>query len=194
MLIAIGVFTAQAQLSSIWLRRRRYGPAEWILRAFTNLEWPAWRASARRIRGPRAASPIFEEDAPSTTGGQRSSQAFLDLSQGDAHPEGRQLESREVAALWAGRSARTSGSRDGPSCNTLTRRRKRWFTCDPVLLRGAARCSGRARQHGAALRGDPTAARAPQNHLRNQFLSNRTLAMCQRRLTLRSLTSGRGSA
>lgn len=46
-LIAIGVFLVQTTISAIWLKRHRYGPAEWILRAFTNWSWPAWRATGR---------------------------------------------------------------------------------------------------------------------------------------------------
>ncbi len=39
-LIAIAVYAIQTWLSAIWLRRHRYGPLEWILRAFTNWSWP----------------------------------------------------------------------------------------------------------------------------------------------------------
>ncbi len=46
-LIAIALFAALAWLSAIWLRTHRYGPAEWILRAFTNWSWPAWRSPER---------------------------------------------------------------------------------------------------------------------------------------------------
>lgn len=44
-LIAIAVFAVLTWLSAIWLKTHRYGPAEWILRAFTNWSWPAWRKS-----------------------------------------------------------------------------------------------------------------------------------------------------
>ncbi len=44
-LIAIAVFAVLTWLSAVWLRHHRYGPAEWILRAFTNWSWPAWRRS-----------------------------------------------------------------------------------------------------------------------------------------------------
>lgn len=44
-LIAIGVFAFQTGVSALWLRQHRYGPAEWILRAFTNWSWPSWRSS-----------------------------------------------------------------------------------------------------------------------------------------------------
>lgn len=37
------VFCAQIGLSTWWLKRHVYGPAEWVLRAVTNAEIPAWR-------------------------------------------------------------------------------------------------------------------------------------------------------
>lgn len=43
-LIAIAVFASLTWLSAVWLKRYRCGPAEWILRAFTNWSWPAWRS------------------------------------------------------------------------------------------------------------------------------------------------------
>jgi uncharacterized membrane protein YeiB len=43
--IAIGIFLLQLPLSAWWLSRYRYGPLEWLLRAFTNLEWPGWQAA-----------------------------------------------------------------------------------------------------------------------------------------------------
>jgi uncharacterized protein len=46
-LLATGVFVIQTAISAIWLKRYRYGPAEWILRAFTNWSWPAWKAAGR---------------------------------------------------------------------------------------------------------------------------------------------------
>ncbi|MER6916528.1 DUF418 domain-containing protein [Streptomyces sp. NPDC000594] len=42
-LIALALFTAQALASRHWLRRHRYGPVEWLLRAVTHAAWPAWR-------------------------------------------------------------------------------------------------------------------------------------------------------
>ena len=45
--IAIGIFLLQLPLSAWWLSRYRYGPLEWLLRAFTNLEWPGWPAAGR---------------------------------------------------------------------------------------------------------------------------------------------------
>ncbi|MGI9556644.1 MAG: DUF418 domain-containing protein [Solirubrobacterales bacterium] len=41
--IAFGVFLLQLPASAWWLKRFRYGPLEWVLRAFTNLAWPRWR-------------------------------------------------------------------------------------------------------------------------------------------------------
>ncbi|OKI63968.1 DUF418 domain-containing protein [Micromonospora sp. CB01531] len=41
--IALGIFAAQVVLSARWMRTHRYGPVEWILRAVTNAERPAWR-------------------------------------------------------------------------------------------------------------------------------------------------------
>jgi len=41
--IALGIFAAQLVLSARWMRTHRYGPVEWILRAVTNAQWPAWR-------------------------------------------------------------------------------------------------------------------------------------------------------
>ncbi|MBV7485623.1 DUF418 domain-containing protein [Bordetella sp. BOR01] len=44
--IAAMLYAAQLALSAAWLRRHRYGPVEWALRALTYLQWPAWRTSA----------------------------------------------------------------------------------------------------------------------------------------------------
>ncbi|MBB4840816.1 uncharacterized protein HNP52_003913 [Sphingomonas kyeonggiensis] len=41
---AILIFGAQLLASHWWLRRFRYGPAEWLLRAMTIGQWPQWRA------------------------------------------------------------------------------------------------------------------------------------------------------
>ncbi|WP_233583864.1 DUF418 domain-containing protein [Micromonospora sp. CV4] len=41
--IAAGIFAAQLAVSAYWLRGHRYGPVEWVLRAVTNAERPAWR-------------------------------------------------------------------------------------------------------------------------------------------------------
>ncbi|SDE56136.1 uncharacterized protein SAMN05444580_12139 [Rhodococcus tukisamuensis] len=38
------VFLCQAEMSRRWLRRHRYGPAEWVLRAATLAAIPPWRA------------------------------------------------------------------------------------------------------------------------------------------------------
>lgn len=47
-LTAVGVFVLLAVVSSWWLRRHRYGPAEYVLRWFTN-----WRRPERRSVDPR---------------------------------------------------------------------------------------------------------------------------------------------
>ncbi|WP_116247976.1 DUF418 domain-containing protein [Nocardiopsis sp. FIRDI 009] len=48
LLIAVALFAAQMWLSAWWTARYRYGPAEWLLRAVTNLEVPAWRRNGGR--------------------------------------------------------------------------------------------------------------------------------------------------
>lgn len=49
LMVAFGIFGAQLLLSRWWMARFAYGPVEWVLRAFTNLEWPA----LYRVRGSR---------------------------------------------------------------------------------------------------------------------------------------------
>lgn len=39
------IFGVQIMLSTWWLKRHLYGPAEWLLRAITNAELPVWRRS-----------------------------------------------------------------------------------------------------------------------------------------------------
>ncbi|MFE9582790.1 DUF418 domain-containing protein [Nocardia sp. NPDC006044] len=46
--VALLVFAAQLAVSAVWLRRYRYGPAEWLLRWVTNGRRPAWRALESR--------------------------------------------------------------------------------------------------------------------------------------------------
>lgn len=41
------VFALQMLLSVAWLRRHRFGPAEWLWRAFTYWRWPAMRVGGR---------------------------------------------------------------------------------------------------------------------------------------------------
>ena len=41
--IAFAIFGCQLVLSRWWMRRFVYGPVEWLLRAFTNLELPPMR-------------------------------------------------------------------------------------------------------------------------------------------------------
>jgi len=48
-LIALAVFIGQTRISALWLTRHRYGPAEWLLRAFTNWSWPS-RGTERQPR------------------------------------------------------------------------------------------------------------------------------------------------
>ncbi|MGW4846357.1 DUF418 domain-containing protein [Nocardia brasiliensis] len=47
MAVAVLVFGLQLVVSAVWLRRYRYGPAEWILRWLTNARRPAWRSTPR---------------------------------------------------------------------------------------------------------------------------------------------------
>ncbi|MEV0079629.1 DUF418 domain-containing protein [Nocardia neocaledoniensis] len=49
MLVAVLVYLAQLCASAWWLRRFRYGPAEWLLRWTTIGHRPAWRAAADRV-------------------------------------------------------------------------------------------------------------------------------------------------
>lgn len=42
-LLAIAVFCAQIVTSHVWMERFQYGPCEWVLRAVTTWEIPAWR-------------------------------------------------------------------------------------------------------------------------------------------------------
>lgn len=51
--IAVVLFAVQAVVSRWWLRRRAYGPAEWLLRAWTTLTWPPLRLRARGRHGTR---------------------------------------------------------------------------------------------------------------------------------------------
>ncbi|MFC6018796.1 DUF418 domain-containing protein [Plantactinospora solaniradicis] len=43
MLFAFAIFAGQVVISRWWLERHGHGPAEWLLRWFTNAERPAWR-------------------------------------------------------------------------------------------------------------------------------------------------------
>ena len=43
-LVAIAIYALLMAFSHLWMRRHAYGPLEWLLRAFTNWEMPAWRA------------------------------------------------------------------------------------------------------------------------------------------------------
>ena len=48
--VALGVFALQLPPSAWWLSRYRYGPLEWLLRAFTSIEWPRSRAATQSAR------------------------------------------------------------------------------------------------------------------------------------------------
>lgn len=53
--IAFAIFGCQLVLSRWWMRRFAYGPVEWVLRAFTNLEVPPMR---RRVAGGQRGGGI----------------------------------------------------------------------------------------------------------------------------------------
>ncbi|WP_200808805.1 DUF418 domain-containing protein [Brevundimonas sp. SH203] len=44
--LAVAIYVAQLALSRWWLKRWRYGPVEWLLRAVTISGWPQWRLDA----------------------------------------------------------------------------------------------------------------------------------------------------
>lgn len=48
--IALVTYAVQLWLSTWWLRGHRYGPVEWLLRAATYREWPAWRRAPEAVR------------------------------------------------------------------------------------------------------------------------------------------------
>ncbi|MFE7132564.1 DUF418 domain-containing protein [Streptomyces sp. NPDC057638] len=45
--LALALFTVQAAVCQWWLRHHPYGPAEWLLRAWSGLSRPDWRGRAR---------------------------------------------------------------------------------------------------------------------------------------------------
>lgn len=49
LLVAIAIYALLLVFSRLWMQRHKYGPLEWLLRAFTNWERPAWRASVGTI-------------------------------------------------------------------------------------------------------------------------------------------------
>lgn len=49
MLVAIAIYALLLVFSHQWMRRYKYGPLEWLLRAFTYWERPAWRAPVGTI-------------------------------------------------------------------------------------------------------------------------------------------------
>ncbi|MDP9765186.1 DUF418 domain-containing protein [Deinococcus enclensis] len=54
--VALLVFAVQVGFSRWWLKRYRYGPVEWLLRAFTTLTVPPLRAGPARIGSPAQAA------------------------------------------------------------------------------------------------------------------------------------------
>src|SRR5690625_5073821 len=50
-IISVVVFLVQLVLSVIWMKRHQFGPVEWLLRAFTYLEWPLWKKRYLSKRG-----------------------------------------------------------------------------------------------------------------------------------------------
>lgn len=50
-IISVVVFLVQLVLSVIWMKRHQFGPVEWLLRAFTYLEWPLWKKRYLAKRG-----------------------------------------------------------------------------------------------------------------------------------------------
>jgi uncharacterized protein len=53
--LALIVFAAQGQLSALWLRHFRYGPAEWLWRSLTYGQRPPMRVS---VPVPAAVLPL----------------------------------------------------------------------------------------------------------------------------------------
>jgi len=49
LLVAISIYALLLGFSHLWMQRFKYGPLEWLLRAFTYWERPAWRAPAGTI-------------------------------------------------------------------------------------------------------------------------------------------------
>ncbi|WFF03222.1 DUF418 domain-containing protein [Micromonospora sp. WMMD964] len=47
LLIAVAIYGAQLAASAAWMARFRYGPVEWLLRAWTEQRWPPIRAADR---------------------------------------------------------------------------------------------------------------------------------------------------
>ncbi|MGW2625931.1 DUF418 domain-containing protein [Micromonospora taraxaci] len=47
LLIAVAIYGAQLAASAVWMARFRYGPMEWLLRAWTEQRWPRIRAANR---------------------------------------------------------------------------------------------------------------------------------------------------
>ncbi|QPP09080.1 DUF418 domain-containing protein [Streptomyces bathyalis] len=49
--LALALYLIQLRLSAHWMRTHAHGPVEWVLRAVTVLEFPAWRRIAGRHSG-----------------------------------------------------------------------------------------------------------------------------------------------
>ncbi|MFE9955019.1 DUF418 domain-containing protein [Micromonospora sp. NPDC005299] len=61
----LAVFAVQLLISTVWLRRFRYGPAEWALRWLTNARRPAFlNPSADRLGGEVTRPPQVEQAGP----------------------------------------------------------------------------------------------------------------------------------
>ncbi|MFF0313926.1 DUF418 domain-containing protein [Micromonospora sp. NPDC005252] len=45
LLIAVAIYGVQLAASAAWMARFRYGPVEWLLRAWTEQRWPRLRAT-----------------------------------------------------------------------------------------------------------------------------------------------------
>ncbi|GAB3932114.1 hypothetical protein GCM10027614_00680 [Micromonospora vulcania] len=51
-LVALAIFAVQLAASAWWMHRFRYGPVEWVLRAWTNRERPRWSVDGRVVWQP----------------------------------------------------------------------------------------------------------------------------------------------
>ncbi|MBJ7459032.1 MAG: DUF418 domain-containing protein [Thermoleophilaceae bacterium] len=49
LLVTIAIYAVLLAFSTLWMQRHAYGPLEWLLRAFTNWERPAWRVPVSTI-------------------------------------------------------------------------------------------------------------------------------------------------
>jgi uncharacterized protein len=51
-LIALVLYFAQLVLSRWWMRHHVFGPVEWLLRAVTHWQWPAWQKERPSAQHP----------------------------------------------------------------------------------------------------------------------------------------------